>query len=175
MFCDTCWSHLCSTILTSSSDKKWYLLLHLLVTGKSDIQMELSLVNMKNRVIIFSRFSSFCIQNLNYRSHLYLGAWMQDYLQLENWLFPNNNSIWCHVLITMAAWSKAWTAFARSNTGIVGSNPTWGMDVCVHLFCVFVLSCVGSGLAMGWSLIQGVLPTVYRIKKLNISQGPRGC
>jgi hypothetical protein len=25
---------------------------------------------------------------------------------------------------------------ARSNTGIVGSNPTRGMDVCARLFCV---------------------------------------
>jgi hypothetical protein len=38
--------------------------------------------------------------------------------------------------ITVAARSKAWTVFARSNTGIVGSNPTWGMDVYVRLFCV---------------------------------------
>jgi hypothetical protein len=45
----------------------------------------------------------------------------------------------------MAALSKASTVFARSNAGIVGSNPTQGMDVCVH--CVVV--CVGSGLAMG--------------------------
>jgi hypothetical protein len=33
--------------------------------------------------------------------------------------------------ITVAARSKAWTVFARSNTGIVGSNPSQGMDVCV--------------------------------------------
>jgi hypothetical protein len=32
--------------------------------------------------------------------------------------------------------SKAWTVFARWNTGIVGSNPTGGMDACVRLFCV---------------------------------------
>jgi hypothetical protein len=37
--------------------------------------------------------------------------------------------------------------FARLNTGIVGSNPARGMDVCVY--SVFVLSCVGSGLATG--------------------------
>jgi hypothetical protein len=43
--------------------------------------------------------------------------------------------------ITVVARSKAWTVFARSNTGIVGSNPTWRMDVCVRLL-VFVLSCV---------------------------------
>jgi hypothetical protein len=37
--------------------------------------------------------------------------------------------------ITMAARSEARTV-ARSNTGIMGSNPTQGMDVCVRLFCV---------------------------------------
>jgi hypothetical protein len=42
--------------------------------------------------------------------------------------------------ITVAARYKAWTVFARWNTGIVGSNPTWGMDVCVPLW--FVLPCV---------------------------------
>jgi hypothetical protein len=31
----------------------------------------------------------------------------------------------------MAARSKARTVFARSNTEIMGSNPTGGMDVCV--------------------------------------------
>jgi hypothetical protein len=38
--------------------------------------------------------------------------------------------------VTVAALSKAWIVFARSNTGIVGSNLTWGMDVCVRLFCL---------------------------------------
>jgi hypothetical protein len=44
--------------------------------------------------------------------------------------------------ITVAARSMAWIVFARSNAGIVGSNPTKGMDVCLCLFCV----CVGSDL-----------------------------
>jgi hypothetical protein len=57
--------------------------------------------------------------------------------------------------ITVAARSKAWTVFVRSNTGIVGSNPTRGIDVCVY--SVFVL---GSGLATDWSLVQGVLPNI---------------
>jgi hypothetical protein len=43
-------------------------------------------------------------------------------------------------VITVAAGSKELTVFARSNTGIVGSNPTWGMVVHVRLF--FVLSYV---------------------------------
>jgi hypothetical protein len=40
-----------------------------------------------------------------------------------------------NVPIKVAARSKAWTVFARSNTGIVCSNPTRDMDVCVRLFC----------------------------------------
>jgi hypothetical protein len=43
----------------------------------------------------------------------------------------------------VAARSKAWTVFARSNAGIVGSNPTQGMDVCiVCVYYVFLLFCV---------------------------------
>jgi hypothetical protein len=34
------------------------------------------------------------------------------------------------------------------------------MDVCVRLFCVCVVLCVGSGLATGWSLFQWDLPSV---------------
>jgi hypothetical protein len=51
--------------------------------------------------------------------------------------------------IAVASWSKASTVFARSNTGIVGSNPTRGMDVSARLFCVCVVLCVSSGLATG--------------------------
>jgi hypothetical protein len=46
--------------------------------------------------------------------------------------------------------------FARSIAGIVGSNPTEAW-IFVYVYSVFVL---GSGLAIGWSLIQGGLPTV---------------
>jgi hypothetical protein len=42
--------------------------------------------------------------------------------------------------ITVAARSEKWTVFTRSNTGIVDSNPTQGMEVGVY--SVFVLSCV---------------------------------
>jgi hypothetical protein len=38
--------------------------------------------------------------------------------------------------------SKAWTVFARSNTGFVCSNPAWGMDVSVRLFCIHAVLCV---------------------------------
>jgi hypothetical protein len=36
----------------------------------------------------------------------------------------------------------------------------------VYFYSVCVVLCVGSGLAMGSSPVHGVLPTVYRIKKL---------
>jgi hypothetical protein len=47
--------------------------------------------------------------------------------------------------VTMAVRSKARNYFARTNTGIVDSNPTQGLDVCPR-FSVFVLPYVGSGL-----------------------------
>jgi hypothetical protein len=40
--------------------------------------------------------------------------------------------------ITVTARTKACTIFDRQNTGIVGSNPTRGMDVCPR---VYVLCC----------------------------------
>jgi hypothetical protein len=68
----------------------------------------------------------------------------------------------------VAARSKAWTAFARSNTGVVCSNPTRGIDVCVFL-------CVGRDLATGWPLVQGVVPNVYNIKKPKWNKAFHGC
>jgi hypothetical protein len=43
--------------------------------------------------------------------------------------------------MTVAVRSKAWSLFARSNTGVVGSNPSQDtMSMCVY--SVFVLPCV---------------------------------
>jgi hypothetical protein len=92
---------------------------------------------------------------------------------IRPWLFPSKSftihlssvSIWCCIawdrLNTLAARLEAWTVFVCSNTGVVGSNPTRGVDVCVY--SVFVLPCVGSGLEVGWFPTQEVLPTVYMI------------
>jgi hypothetical protein len=44
--------------------------------------------------------------------------------------------MWKEVPITMAAQSKARTVLAAQNTGVVGSNPTRGVDVCMRLFCL---------------------------------------
>jgi hypothetical protein len=63
--------------------------------------------------------------------------------------------------VTVAARSKAWTVFARLDAGIMDSNPTQGMDVwCVYAFILCLCCPVFSGLAAGWSLAQGVLPSV---------------
>jgi hypothetical protein len=44
--------------------------------------------------------------------------------------------------VTVAERSKAWTVFARSEAGIVGSNLTQGMDVwCVYAF-ILCLGCL---------------------------------
>jgi hypothetical protein len=75
------------------------------------------------------------------------------------------------MLITVAARSNTWTVFASSNAGIMGSNPTQGVDVYVR-YSVSVVLCVGSGLAKDWSLVQGILPTVCNIKNLKNGQGP---
>jgi hypothetical protein len=63
--------------------------------------------------------------------------------------------------------SKAWTVFTRSNTGVVSSNPTWAADVSLCFFCVFVVMCVGNGIA------TGVLPPVYRLKNWKGGKGPQ--
>jgi hypothetical protein len=48
--------------------------------------------------------------------------------------------------ITVAARS----IFACLNAGIVGSNPTQSMDICVCVYSVFVfVLCLGRGLATG--------------------------
>jgi hypothetical protein len=45
---------------------------------------------------------------------------------------------------------------------------------CLCAFFLFVLSCLGSSLAIGSTPVQGVLPTVYRIKKMKSGQGTKG-
>jgi hypothetical protein len=64
--------------------------------------------------------------------------------------------------VTVAERSEACIVFARSEAGIVGSNPTQGMDVwwVCAFFCVCVVLCLGRGLATSWSPFQGVLPSV---------------
>jgi hypothetical protein len=73
--------------------------------------------------------------------------------------------------ITVAERSEAWAVFARSNSGVVGTNPTRGMNVCVCLFCISVFLFVVNGLATAWSSVQKAVPTELRTKKLKKKSG----
>jgi hypothetical protein len=75
--------------------------------------------------------------------------------------------------VTVATQFKAWTIFALSNAGVMDSNHTQVMDVCVRLFRVYVVLYVGSGLVSSWSNVQGVLPTVYRLRNLKTAKVQR--
>jgi hypothetical protein len=67
--------------------------------------------------------------------------------------------------ITVAARSKLWPSSPAETLGSWARIPleAW---MSVRLFCVCVVLCVVSGLARGWCLVQGVLPTVYKVKRL---------
>jgi hypothetical protein len=59
--------------------------------------------------------------------------------------------------ITAAARSETWNAFACSNTGIVGSNTTRGMHMCL-LFLFMLMSYVDDGLVT-WLISRPRSPT----------------
>jgi hypothetical protein len=81
----------------------------------------------------------------------------------------------------MAAQSKARKVVKRLKIGVVGSNLALGMNVhfSLSLSLSIILSCVGTGLAMGRSPIQGAVPIclqVLTVPKVNseseFSRGP---
>jgi hypothetical protein len=53
---------------------------------------------------------------------------------------PNISNLRSYMPIAVALRSKARTDFARSNTEIMGSNTTGGMDICVCSVCVYSVS-----------------------------------
>jgi hypothetical protein len=61
-----------------------------------------------------------------------------------------------------AARSKARNDFARSNTGIVGSNLIRRMDICMRFFCLCYPVYIAA--LRRADPVQGVLPTVYKIR-----------
>jgi hypothetical protein len=64
----------------------------------------------------------------------------------------------CLSPIIVAALSKAWTVFWRWDP-VFESHSRYGC-LCMRLFCVCVVLCIGRGRASGSSLVQGVLPSV---------------
>jgi hypothetical protein len=78
---------------------------------------------------------------------LMLREWGVSLLQETN--IPVADAYTCNEHPNWFAWSKITSISARvahSNTEIVCSNPTRGMDVCVCFFSVCVVLCVGSDL-----------------------------
>jgi hypothetical protein len=59
-------------------------------------------------------------------------------------------------------WNRGFESFSRHES------------MCVRLFCVCVVLCIGSGLATGLSPVQGAVPTVYRLINCKSGQGPQG-
>jgi hypothetical protein len=79
------------------------------------------------------------------------------------WLtYPDTLNVSTPTDITTKKRNRPITVAARLNTGIVGSNPTQDMDIC--LYSEFVLSRVGTGLATDWSPVQGDLASIYEIQ-----------
>jgi hypothetical protein len=78
-------------------------------------------------------------------------------------------------IISFAVFVFSWSPILERWNRRFESHSRHGCLYSVRLICVCV-QCVGRGLVTGWSLVQGVLPTVYRIKKLKNRQGPtKGC
>jgi hypothetical protein len=122
--------------------------------------------------------SQYCFLNVNgpanprknQKMHLQFTVWQKCVstfaLTRRRLNLANNLYIYCvnytlnqNMPVTVAARSKAWNVFARSNTRTVGSNPTKGMNVSVRLLRVFTVLWAGSDLVTGWSTVQGVLLT----------------
>jgi hypothetical protein len=77
--------------------------------------------------------------------------------------------------IILATWSRAWNVYALSNTVIVGSNPSRGMDVW-RLSSMFVFCCIGNGLVTGLITRQRS-PTVrkmYSFRLILMENRPEG-
>jgi hypothetical protein len=62
-------------------------------------------------------------------------------LQIDLMQFFGNFTQLKYCIILPITVAKVWTVFARSNAGIVGLNPSQGMDVCVRLLCLCCSVC----------------------------------
>jgi hypothetical protein len=93
-----------------------------------------------------------------------------------HYIVPLHNNITFPLLICRSQWPRGLRLLKHWDRGFE-SHSRHGCLYYVLLFCDCVVLCVGRGLATDWSPVQGVLPTVYRIKKLNkCGQGPtKGC
>jgi hypothetical protein len=81
-----------------------------------------------------------------------------------------------HKPVTLAAQSKAWTVFARSEAGIVGSNPNQGMDVwCGYAFILCLCCPVFRYRPCDGLITRPMSPTIYEkwLRNWIRVQGPK--
>jgi hypothetical protein len=73
-----------------------------------------------------------------------------------------------YILKCRLEWPRLLRHKRSSLAQTLGSGVRIPLEVrlCLRLFCVCVVLCVGSDRATGWSPVEGVLPTVCKIKKL---------
>jgi hypothetical protein len=81
--------------------------------------------------------------NRNQKKHLGIHNWTQTGKESDTWAFCQKNE-----------------GSVEIKQRLIKMDPTQGMDVCVCIYSVCVVLCVGSGLATDLSLIQGVLPSI---------------
>jgi hypothetical protein len=70
---------------------------------------------------------------------------------------------------------KTWEMFGvecwhvRFSTHVTYCAPLETL-IFVYVYSLFLLSCACSGLATGWSPVQGIPPTLYKIKKFEVKR-----
>jgi hypothetical protein len=75
--------------------------------------------------------------------------------------FEDPNDIWCR-----SQWPRGLRHEMSSPAWTLGSWVRIPLEAWMFAFILFVLSCVSSGLATGWPLVQGVLPISVRLRNL---------
>jgi hypothetical protein len=87
----------------------------------------------------------------------------------------NQTKLWILKPITMTERSKARNVFVHWTLGLRVRIPL--RHACMSAIFLFVLSCAGNGIATGWSPVQRVLPTVYKIHSSRLTMNgnrPKG-
>jgi hypothetical protein len=91
----------------------------------------------------------------------------------EAWLLRNNLRLYASPL-GRSHWPRGLiyelSSPARTLESWIRISLEAWMSVCVYSVCVVLY--IGRGPVTGWSPVQGVQPTVYRVKKLKSCQGP---
>jgi hypothetical protein len=74
--------------------------------------------------------------------------------------------------IKVAARAEARTVSVHLSTGVMGSNPTQGMDVSLLLFRVCAVMCIGSALATDLASSKESYRLCVRLRNCKIGRGP---